>query len=56
MDAAAVNTLLEAEQVAPEAVRFNVIVHELLRELLKREHRATTPQLRPLAEGAGVLS
>jgi hypothetical protein len=56
MDAAAVNTLLDAEQVAPEAVRFNVIVHELLRELLKREHRATTPQLRPLAERAGVLS
>jgi hypothetical protein len=56
MDAAAVNTLLDAEQVAPEAVRFNVIVHELLRELLKREHRATTPQLHPLAERAGVLS
>jgi len=56
MDAAAVNTLLDAEQVAPEAVRFNVIVHEQLRELLKREHRASTPQLRPLAERAGVLS
>jgi hypothetical protein len=56
MDAAAVNTLLEAEQVAAEAVRFNVLVHELLRELLKREHRATTPQLRPLAERVGVLS
>jgi transcriptional regulator with XRE-family HTH domain len=56
MDAAAVNTLLDAEQVAPEAVRYNLIVHELLRELLKREHRATTPQLRPLAERAGVLS
>jgi transcriptional regulator with XRE-family HTH domain len=56
MDAAAVNTLLDAEQVAAEAVRFNVLVHELLRELLKREHRASTPQLRPLAERAGVLS
>jgi len=55
MDAAAVNTLLDAEQIASEAVRFNVLVHELLRELLKREHRATTPQLRPLAERAGVL-
>jgi hypothetical protein len=40
---AAVNTLLEAEQIAAEAVQFNVLVHELLRELLKREHRATTP-------------
>jgi transcriptional regulator with XRE-family HTH domain len=56
MDAAAVNTLLDAEQIAPEDIRFNVIVHELLRELLKREHRATTPQLRPLAERVGVLS
>jgi hypothetical protein len=56
MDAAAVNTLLDAEQIAHEAVRFNVLVHELLRELLKREHRASTPQLRPLAERAGVLS
>jgi hypothetical protein len=42
MDAAAVNTLLDAEQVAAEAVRFNVLVHELLRELLKREHVAAS--------------
>jgi transcriptional regulator with XRE-family HTH domain len=56
MDAAAVNTLLEAERVAAEAVQFNVLVHGLLRELLKREHRASTPQLRPLAERVGVLS
>jgi hypothetical protein len=33
MDAAAFNTLLDAEQIAAEAVRFNVLVHELLREL-----------------------
>ena len=56
MDAAAVNTLLDAERIASEAVRFNVLVHELLREQLKRENRATTPQLRPLAERAGMLS
>jgi hypothetical protein len=56
MDAAAVNTLLDAEQIAPETVRFNVVVYELLREMLKREHRASTPQLRPLAERVGVLA
>ncbi len=48
-DAAAVNMLLEAERLAPEAVRYQVIVKEMLRELLRREHRASTPQLRPLA-------
>jgi hypothetical protein len=48
--------LLEAERVAPEEVRFHVIVPELLRELLKRERRAATPGLRPLAARVGVLS
>jgi hypothetical protein len=36
-DAAAVNMLLEAERIAPEAVRYQVIVKEMLRELLRRE-------------------
>ncbi len=56
MDAAAVNTLVNADTLAPEAVRANVFVHEMLRELLKREHKATTPQLRDLARRAGVLA
>jgi transcriptional regulator with XRE-family HTH domain len=55
-DAAAVLTLLEAERVASEEVRYHVIVPELLRELLKRERRAATPGLRPLAARVGVLS
>jgi hypothetical protein len=38
-----VNMLLEAERLAPEAVRYQVIVKEMLRELLRREHRASTP-------------
>jgi transcriptional regulator with XRE-family HTH domain len=42
-DAAAVNMLLQAERIAPEAVRYQVIVKERLRELLRREHRASTP-------------
>jgi hypothetical protein len=55
-DAAAVNMLLEAERIAPEAVRYQVIVKEMLRELLRREHRASTPQLRPLAARVGIIS
>jgi hypothetical protein len=47
--------LMEAEQLAPEAVRYQVIVKEMLRELLRREHRASTPQLRPLAVRVGIL-
>jgi transcriptional regulator with XRE-family HTH domain len=54
-DAAAVNMLLEAERIAPEAVRYQVIVKEMLRELLRREHRASTPQLRPLAARVGII-
>jgi transcriptional regulator with XRE-family HTH domain len=54
-DAAAVNMLLEAERIAPEAVRYQVIVKEMLRELLRREHRTSTPQLRPLAARVGII-
>jgi hypothetical protein len=54
-DAAAVNMLVEAERLAPEAVRYQVIVKEMLRELLRREHPASTPQLRPLAVRVGIL-
>jgi hypothetical protein len=54
-DGAAVNMLLEAEQLAPEAVRYQVMVKEMLCELLRREHRASTPQLRPLAVRVGIL-
>ncbi len=55
-DAAAILALLEAERAAPEEVRYHVIVPEMLRELLKRERRAATPGLRPLAARVGVLS
>ena len=50
------NTLLEAERIAPEEVRYSIILRELLRQLLRREHRATTPELRPLAQRVGVLT
>lgn len=54
-DAAVVINLMEAERVAPQTLRYNVIVREMLRELLKRERRTATPGLRSLAERAGVL-
>jgi transcriptional regulator with XRE-family HTH domain len=54
-DTAAVVNLLEAERVAPQTLRYNVLVRELLREMLKRERRTATPGLRALAQRAGVL-
>ncbi|MFG2015636.1 helix-turn-helix domain-containing protein [Actinomadura geliboluensis] len=54
-DAAAVNMLLDAENISPELVRYDVRTHDLLAALIKREHRASTPQLRGLAHRAGVI-
>jgi hypothetical protein len=54
-DADAVLHLLEAEQVAPEAIRYNVMVRELVRELLARQRRAKTTALHRLAMRSGVL-
>ncbi|MCW2900386.1 MAG: family transcriptional regulator [Streptosporangiaceae bacterium] len=54
-DAAAVVNLLEAERVASQTLRYNVMVRELLREMLKRERRTATPGLRAIAGRAGVL-
>ena len=54
-DAEAVVNLLEAERVAPQTLRYNVLVRELLREMLKRERRTATPGLRSIASRAGVL-
>jgi transcriptional regulator with XRE-family HTH domain len=54
-DAAAVNMLLEAERIAPQLVRYDAAIHDLLALLMRREHRASTPQLRPLAHRAGVI-
>jgi transcriptional regulator with XRE-family HTH domain len=54
-DAAAVNMLVIAEQTAPQLVRYDAATHDLLALLLRREHRASTPLLRPLAHRAGVI-
>jgi hypothetical protein len=54
-DADAILHLLEAEQAAPEAVRYNVIVRELVRELLARQKRTKASALYRLAVRSGVL-
>jgi transcriptional regulator with XRE-family HTH domain len=54
-DAAAVNLLLAAERLSAELVRYDRATRDVLTELLRREHRASTPELRPLARRAGVL-
>ena len=54
-DAAAVNLLLAAERLSPQLVRYDQPTQEVLTELLRREHRPSTPELRPLARRAGVI-
>jgi|HubBroStandDraft_6_1064221.scaffolds.fasta_scaffold442779_2 hypothetical protein len=44
--------LPRAEQVAPEEVRFDVAVRDIVRELLQRK-RTVVPELRGLAERLG---
>ncbi|MFI6500380.1 hypothetical protein [Nonomuraea typhae] len=53
-DAASVNMLLQAERLSPELVRYGDRTRDLLTQLLKREHQASTPELRPLARRAGL--
>ena len=54
-DAAAVNLLLAAERLSPQLFRYDLVTHEVLTGLLRREHRPSTPELRPLARRAGVI-
>nr|WP_177215423.1 helix-turn-helix transcriptional regulator [Actinokineospora terrae] len=53
-DSVAVLHLLEAERVAKQAVSRNVGAHEVIRTLLGREQRHSTPGLRALAQRAGI--
>jgi len=55
LDAAAVNMLLTAERLSPQLVRFDDRTRDLITGLLRREHRVSTPQLRPLAHRAGIV-
>lgn len=54
-DAAAVNMLLDAEHISPQLVRYDSRTRDVLSLLLRREHRPSTPELRPLAHRAGVI-
>jgi transcriptional regulator with XRE-family HTH domain len=54
-DADATLHLLEAERIAPSAIRHNVISQELVREMLARGKRTRTSTLSELATRAGLL-
>jgi DNA-binding XRE family transcriptional regulator len=53
-DGLATETLLRAEQTAPEEVRFNPTTHSLVRTMLDRERLSATPGLRGLARRIGI--
>src|SRR5699024_579060 len=53
-DAAALHTLLDAEWIAPQLVHCHPGTVSVLTELLRREHRPSTPCLRPLERLVGV--
>jgi tetratricopeptide (TPR) repeat protein len=54
-DSEAILHLLEAERVAPNAVRYNVVVREMVREMLSRSRRSRSTALHNLAVRAGVI-
>jgi len=54
-DAEATLHLLEAERIAPQVIRHNVIAQEIVREMLARGSRSQTKQLSLLAQRAGLL-
>ena len=54
-DAEAVLHFLEAERIAPEAVRYNVVVRQVVRDMLARARRVRTTALHELAVRAGVI-
>jgi hypothetical protein len=47
--------LLEAERIAPQVVRHNVIAQEIVREMLARGTHRQTTALSMLAQRAGLL-
>ncbi len=55
-DAEATLNLLEAERRAPETIRYNVIAHEMVREMLARGSKSRTRVLADLATRAGLLN
>lgn len=53
-DPAAVFSLIEAERIAPEVLRYDPATRDLLRACLRRERRTAVPGLRPLAARVGI--
>lgn len=54
-DPAAVFSLIEAERIAPEVLRYDPATCDLLRACLRRERRTALPGLRPLAQRVGII-
>lgn len=54
-DVAAVHVLLRAEEESTEEVRYSTIVHEVVREMLRRDRKTITHELRGLARRVGVV-
>jgi hypothetical protein len=47
---------LDAESVAPEAIRSNGAVRDVINDLLARPRRKIDPDLQKLADRVGVLN
>src|SRR6266545_262910 len=54
-DSEAVRELLVAERLNPEGVRYNMLAHDFVRGMLRRERRRVTPGLRGLARRLNLL-
>jgi len=52
----AVAALLAAERLNPEGLRYNMLVRELVRSLLRRQRRPAVPGLRGLAGRLHLLA
>jgi transcriptional regulator with XRE-family HTH domain len=54
-DSDAVRELLAAERLNPEGVHYNMLAHDFVRGMLRRERRRVTPGLRGLARRLNLL-
>ena len=54
-DSEAVRELLVAERLNPEGLRYNMLAHEFVRGILRRERRRVTPGLRGLARRLSLI-
>jgi hypothetical protein len=52
----AVRTLRQAEELAPELVRYHAMCREMVRDLMRRSRGRLSPELQGLARRMGVVS